>query len=95
MMRPRYTAPLVVISRKKGGAYILAELDGPLFVQPVAVFRVIPYFARKLIALPPLDDLLDVSLARLRELEETSLKDTDDVFPDDPVPDVSSDTEGD
>jgi hypothetical protein len=94
-MRPRYTGPLIVISCNKGGAYILAELDGSLFDRPVAAFRVIPYFARKSIALPPLNELLDVSLARLRELEDTSLEDTDEVFLDDPGPDASSDAEGD
>jgi hypothetical protein len=94
-MRPRYTGPLIVISRNKGGAYILAELDGSLFDRPVAASRVIPYFACKAIALPPLNELLDVLLTRLRELEDTSLEDMDKIFLDDPGPDASSDAEGD
>jgi hypothetical protein len=79
-MRPRYTGPLIFISRNKGGAYILAELDGSLFDRPIAAFRLIPYFARSRIDLPPLEDLLDVSVARLRELEHSTLADTDDWF---------------
>jgi hypothetical protein len=93
-MRPRYTGPLIVISHNKDGTYILAELDGSLFDCPVATFQVI-YFVRKSIALPPLNDLLDVSLAHLRELEDTSLEDTDEIFLDDPGPNTTSDTEGD
>jgi hypothetical protein len=79
-MRPRYTGPLIVISRNKGGAYILAELDGSLFDRPVAAFRLIPYFARERIELPPLEHLIDVSIARLRELENTTLLESDDLF---------------
>ena len=81
-MRPRYLGPLIVISRNRGGAYILSELDGSVFDRPIAAFRVIPYFARAEIALPPLEDLVDISQRRLTELE-----DTDDVDPDDPPAD--------
>jgi len=80
-MRPRYTGPLIVISRNRGGAYILAELNGALFNRPVTAFQVIPYFARKHIELPPLAKLLDVSIQRLRELENTSNTDNDEFNP--------------
>jgi uncharacterized protein (DUF1919 family) len=41
-MCPRYTGPLVVMSRNCGGAYILCELDGTLSHSPFAAFRVLP-----------------------------------------------------
>ncbi|KAF7299533.1 Integrase catalytic domain-containing protein [Mycena indigotica] len=77
-MRDRYNGPFVVISRNRGGAYILAELDGSVFDRPTAAFRIIPYFAREKIELPPLDDFLDVSTQRLRELELATTTDPDD-----------------
>jgi hypothetical protein len=70
-MRPRYLGPLVVISRNKGGAYILCELDGSVLDRPVAAFRLLPYFARQSIPLPDLDDFIDIPYDRLRELEES------------------------
>jgi len=36
-MRPRYSGPVVVISRNRGGAYVLCELNGSVFDRPVAV----------------------------------------------------------
>ncbi|KIJ91900.1 hypothetical protein K443DRAFT_55327, partial [Laccaria amethystina LaAM-08-1] len=74
-MRPRYLGPLIVISRNRGGAYILAELDGTLFDRPTAAFRVIPYFARTKIDLPPLEELLDVSKERLQDLRNSTVSD--------------------
>src|SRR6202453_2333947 len=41
-MRARYLSPLIIVSRNKGGAYIICELDGTVFHRPIAVFRVIP-----------------------------------------------------
>jgi hypothetical protein len=78
-MRKRYLGPLIVISRNRGGAYILCELDGSVFHRPIAAFRVIPYFARTTIPIPPLDDFLDIDTHRLRELEESTLADPEEL----------------
>jgi hypothetical protein len=80
-MRPRYLGPLIVISRNYGGAYIICELDGTVYHQPVAAFRLLPYFPRTSIPIP--DSLLDIDTARLRELE--SQEDPDDEEPDEEV----------
>jgi Integrase zinc binding domain/RNase H-like domain found in reverse transcriptase len=76
-MRARYLGPCIVISRNKGGAYIVAELDGSVFDRPIAAFRVIPYFARAKLDLPPLEELIDISQRRLAEMEETEATDPD------------------
>ena len=72
-MRARYLGPYLVVSRNRGGAYILSELDGAVFDRPVAAFRVLPYFARRdPIAFRP--DVLDVDTQRIRELEASTDK---------------------
>jgi hypothetical protein len=77
-MRPRYFGPMIVISRNRGGAYIICDLDGTLAHAPTAAFRIVPYFAREHIDLPDLEQHIDVSVARLRELEDTTTPDPDD-----------------
>jgi hypothetical protein len=74
-MRARYLGPAVVISRNRGGAYILAELDGSVFDRPIAAFRVIPYFARPNLDIPPLEHFIDISQARLEQLEQSTAED--------------------
>ena len=64
-MHTRYLGPLIVISQNKGGAYIVAELDGSVFDRPVAASRVIPYFPWTKLDLLPLEDLIDISQNRL------------------------------
>jgi hypothetical protein len=80
-MRPRYFGPMIVVSRNRGSAYILCDMDGALFHAPVAAFRVIPYFPRRELSIPDLEDHIDVSVARLREMERSRQADPDD--PDD------------
>ena len=66
-MKQRYLGPLVVVSRNKGGAYVLAELNGAVLDRPIAAFRVAPYFART----EPIeytDEELDVSVEELVRL---------------------------
>ncbi|KAI0942786.1 hypothetical protein AcV7_002098 [Taiwanofungus camphoratus] len=82
-MRPRYLGPLIVVSRNKGSAYIICELDGTVLDQPIAAFRVIPYFVRQSIPIP--DNLEDISTERLRELERSNSLSNDD---DDIVKDI-------
>jgi hypothetical protein len=77
-MRPRYLGPVIVLSRNKGGAYIICELNGTVFDRPIAAFRVIPYFARKALALPDLNAFIDISTDRLRSMENSTMTDPDE-----------------
>ena len=77
-MRPRYFGPMVVISRNFGGAYIICDLDGTIAHAPIAAFRVVPYQARQELNVPDLDMYLDISVARLREMEHSNTADPDD-----------------
>jgi hypothetical protein len=45
----------------------VAELDGPVFDQPVAAFQLITYFPRTVIPIP--EDLFDVSQQWICEME--------------------------
>lgn len=69
-MKPRYYGPMVVISRNRGGAYILCELDGTMFHRPFAAFRLVPYFARRRIPLPAIAELVDTP-RELPDLEDS------------------------
>lgn len=44
--KPRYLGPFEVVRRTEGGSYILKELDGSIWSQKVAAFRILPYILR-------------------------------------------------
>ena len=58
---------MVVMSRNRGGAYIIAEMNRAVLNRPIGAFRVIPYYPRQTITLPPLADVLDISTEELRQ----------------------------
>ncbi len=67
-MRPRYIGPYMVLFRNWGGAYVLCELDGAVLDRPIAAFRVVPFAARKKIAIT--EEMLDTSENRLKEMHQ-------------------------
>jgi hypothetical protein len=68
-MTLRYMGPMVVIRRTKGGAYLVAEMNGAMFHDRIAAFRVIPYEARYSIQLPAnIQKFIDISEKTLQEL---------------------------
>ncbi|KIK64888.1 hypothetical protein GYMLUDRAFT_160552 [Collybiopsis luxurians FD-317 M1] len=75
--RMRYMGPLVVIRQNRGGAYIVAELDGTVWRRPVGAFRVLPYFSWLSLPLPDLEDFLDLSTTELAQIDELEADDVD------------------
>ena len=72
-MKPRYLGPMVVVTRNRGGAYILAELDGSVSQNKVGAFRVIPYYPQKSIEVGlDSDKGFDTSEATIQELANSN-----------------------
>jgi len=74
-LKPRYLGPMIVLAQSSGGSYVIAEMDGSVFHQKIAKFRVIPYFARTKIDLPEnLENLMGISKSTLKKIAETDEK---------------------
>ena len=71
---------MIIVTRNRGGTYILCDLDGTVAHSPIAAFCLVPYFpCREIDTLNIcLDDYLDVPDDRIRELEQTTSADPDD-----------------
>ena len=66
-----------MVTRNRGGAYVVCELDGAVLDRPIAAFRVAPYFARKSLVIPT--SVLDVHLKCIEEMRQSwSLGDDDE-----------------
>jgi hypothetical protein len=78
-MQKRYFGSLIVISLNLGGACVLCKLNRSVFHRPIAAYRVIPYFAHISIPLPPLHAFIDIDMERLRELEQSTLADPEEL----------------
>jgi hypothetical protein len=82
-LKPRYVGPMLVLHRNKGGAYIVAEMDGTVYGSPVGAFRLVPFYPRREIALPKkLHEVIDLGP---EELEKPSKKATDSA----PLPNIA------
>jgi hypothetical protein len=77
-MKPQYLRPLIVVSWNRGGAYIVAELNGSVFDHLVAAFRLIPYFPRT--AIPILTRILDTNSQCIHKLEDSDFADNPEVI---------------
>jgi len=72
-MKPQYDGPFIVISKNRGGAHILCQLDGSVFHRPITAFHLLPYYTHDSIYLP--DDMMDIDTQKLQELEQSNVED--------------------
>ena len=81
--KPCFLGPMVVVHHTKGGAYILAELNGAISRLRYAAFHIIPYLARFPDRIP-VTSLLDKVELEDVQLRSESFPPTDDPHDDTP-----------
>ena len=57
------------ISKNRGGALILCDLDGTMLADLIATFRCIPYYPQDSIPITDLVDFIDQPLVQVEALE--------------------------
>ena len=63
---------MVIMTQNKGGAYIVAELDGSVWHKKIRAFQLVPYFACHKIDLPGgIENFINVAKKTLDELRES------------------------
>ena len=60
---------MIIVSCNKGSAYIICNLDSTLAHTPVVAFRVVPYFTRKSLDIPDIQQHIDMTVAHLQQME--------------------------
>ncbi len=78
-MHAWYFRPIIIVSCNKGGTYIICNLDSTLAHTPVVAFWVVPYFTRKSLNIPDIQQHIDVTVACLWQMEQTPDADPDEV----------------
>ncbi|KIM40428.1 hypothetical protein M413DRAFT_73156 [Hebeloma cylindrosporum] len=82
-MKPRYLEPMIIVARRQGGSYIVAEMDGSVWQQKVTAFRIMPYFARRSLTLPEnIHEILDQDEEALKKIDESEWDGDDILFSD-------------
>src|SRR5882724_1268400 len=76
--KPHFLGPMVIVHHTKGGAYILAELNGAISRLQYAAFRIIPYLTRFTDRVP-VTSLLDEAELEDIQLHSESFPPTDDL----------------
>src|SRR5882724_1989495 len=69
--KPHFLGPILVVHHTKGGAYILAELNGAVSRLQYAAFQIIPYLAKFPDCIPVTSLLDDVELEDVQLCSET------------------------
>ncbi|KNZ74271.1 hypothetical protein J132_07433 [Termitomyces sp. J132] len=81
-MLPHFHGPMVVITKTRGGNYIVAELDGSVWQTRVAAFRVVPYKAQRQLELSQrLEQWVDITPENLKEVREELQKPAGNAIP--------------
>jgi hypothetical protein len=71
----RYNGPFVVVTRNRGGAYVICELDGTVLDRLITAFRLLPYFAREAIEIPYMGRFINIPYNGWRRWNKVKMMD--------------------